>query len=189
MSQKKDGIPSVSHETQGYLVNHINFENGNVPIYWGPSQDTTESYVNPSGFNTRGLMSIPELVRFVYSDLDFQPSVTCVPCNGNIEPHTPQLHSSGETPLWFGYVLTWTEFVCIDNVLTPITHAEGTVITFEQNPDFDCTDIEDLFGAVDVYEVDCSTVDFNAQDFDALTITYQEEEDARVAELEDNPCM
>lgn len=185
MSQNKNGIPSVSRETQNLIVSHINFENGKVPIYWGPDQDTTESYVNPSGFNTRGLMSIPELVRFVYSDL-FVPD--CVECNGNIEPHTTELHSEGETPLWFGYVMTWTEFTCVDGVKTPITHAEGRVITFEQNPDFDCTDIEILFGDVDVYEVDCSTVDFNDQDFEALGEEYQDEEDARVAELEENPC-
>lgn len=189
MSQKKGGIPQVSEETKGFLLSTLNFENGNVPIYWGPNSETSESYIAPTKFKRRSLVSVHEIVRLIYQGIQFTPSEECFDCINIGTSVIPDLHGSGDESEWFGWYVEYTENTCIDGVLTPgTTHVIGHILVFEQNPSFDCSY---FFANVkgddkDVNDIMCEVVDINdylPDNFAAATIEFTDEMNAAIEEL------
>jgi hypothetical protein len=57
-----------SNSPPNVLVSFTNFENQRLPIYWGPDQDTTDSYQPPlvNNWNLQIQLRIPKMGRFSF---------------------------------------------------------------------------------------------------------------------------
>jgi hypothetical protein len=86
--------PTTTVGPGGIPLDMDSIERGLVPIFWGNNQFMRQSdqrYVPPSGMTSNSTLSIPEVVRFIYSGLPAPGS-----CSPPVPPPPPPCTGSGQ---------------------------------------------------------------------------------------------